>query len=260
MRRVGAAGWTAAEYGDLLVAFVRGANDHGSAIDQLRARMRSIFGDRPLLFTNCGRHAIELALRVFAEERIGRTEVIVPAYICPCVVEAIERADLTPVAADIGDDLNIDPHEVEAYITDRTLAVIVAHMYGCPAQIAEIEQLCQRRGILLIDDAAQLAGLAIGDRPAGTFGACGLVSFSLSKTIVAGSINAGAILIANDPSFEARLRRRWKTLPDGHYSLSDLAQFLAQGPLYPEISTISYRLQKIWRRSHAAGNERGERP
>jgi dTDP-4-amino-4,6-dideoxygalactose transaminase len=89
---------------------------------------------------------------------------------------------------------DIDPVDLNANITsiehllegDRSIdTVLIASMYGNPAALDDIEKLCGRRGVHMIDDAAQAFGARLGDRFVGTFGDIGLMSFSPGKPTVA---------------------------------------------------------------------------
>ena len=86
-----------------------------------------------------------------------------------------------PVLADVGDDLTLTPETVDAVRSSRTRAVVVAHLFGNPAAIDAISNVCRRHGLYLIDDAAQALGATLGGRPLGTFGDAGIVSFGNGK-------------------------------------------------------------------------------
>jgi dTDP-4-amino-4,6-dideoxygalactose transaminase len=152
----------------------------------------------------------------------------VPAYICPSVTQEIIACGLQCVSVDIGSDLNIDVACVEEALSSSTLAVIAAHMYGAPAAVADLEDLCRRKHVFLIDDAAQVLGVEIDGRPPGTFGDVGMISFSQSKTIVAGSCNAGGLLVINNPELQPPLRKAWQALPEAKNYWPDICRFFLQ--------------------------------
>ena len=142
---------------------------------------------------NRGRVAIEVALK--ALEVTDSDEVIIPSYVCGCVLEAVHRAGARPVFADIGIDLHLNSETIQSAITDRTKCVIVPHLYGNTAPIDEIEKMLCKRGIALIDDAAQSFGAYRSGRLVGSFGSFGVVSCGPGKSL-AGS--AGGLLVTND--------------------------------------------------------------
>jgi len=226
MHRIHYAEWGHREYRDLVLSFLRGTRHEGSETALVEAAFRRLFPGAPPRFVNRGRHALGLALNVFAELRPDRPEVIVPAYICRSVVATVAACGLRPVPVDVTQDLNLDADAVERSLSERTLAVIAVHLYGCPADIERLERLCRDRRIFLIDDAAAVQGIAVAGRQLGTFGDVGVLSFATSKTLVAGMRNAGGALLANNPDLDAPVNRRWERLPPGRYDVSDLTNLV----------------------------------
>jgi dTDP-4-amino-4,6-dideoxygalactose transaminase len=152
--------------------------------------------------TSSGTTALELALDLLD---IGYgDEVVVPGYAFIALVSAVLRNLAVPVFADISADTwNVDARTVEAAITDRTRAVIVAHMFGNPAEVDQIRQVCQSRGIAVIEDCAQAAGATIEGRQVGSFGSAGCFSFNEIKNLTTGE--GGLLALHDDDS--ARLGR-----------------------------------------------------
>jgi len=132
-------------------------------------------------------------------------EVIVPSQTFVATVNAVLYCGATPVFADIvgPDDLNIDPVGVEAAITERTKAVIPVHYAGYPVAIEEIAQLCEERGLALIEDAAHAPSATSGGRKLGTFGFSGCFSFFSNKVLCCGE---GGALSTSDPVVAERVR------------------------------------------------------
>lgn len=186
-----------------------------NARDSLEAEFSRRY-QAPVYAINAARVGAQLALQVFASKRPGRTRVVLPAYICPSVCQAVRAVGLKPVFAAVGSDLNLDPGACERVLQmhrGQVLAVLAAHMYACPAQIAALAALCDREDCFLIDDAAHaplLGGLGalVGGR-----GHVGLVSFAQSKTLVTGVRGSGGMLVVNDPTLVAPLTRAVEALP-----------------------------------------------
>ena len=128
---------------------------------------------------------------------------IAPTFCCASIIPPIIAVGAQPVLADIGADLMLTADTVEAACTSRTRAVVVAHLFGNPAPIEALEEVCRRRGLVLIDDAAQALGARLNGRPLGTFGNAGIVSFGNGK--VCFGVGGGA-LIARDAAVMARAR------------------------------------------------------
>lgn len=122
-------------------------------------------------------------------------EIIVQAYTCVSVPNAIIAAGLKPVYADIGDDFNIYPEGLEKLITAKTKAVIVQHTFGSPADLNAISAIAARHQLKLIEDCAHSLGAQYQGRLAGTFGEFSVFSFGRDKVI--SSVNGGMLITNN---------------------------------------------------------------
>lgn len=138
-----------------------------------------------------GTAAIELALRA-----LGVTpgdEVITTAHTFIATAEAVSNVGATPIFADIDPTTyNIDPDHVEALITDRTRAILAVHLYGHPADLVALDEIAERRGLWLIEDAAQAHGAEIDGRRVGGIGHLACFSFYPGKNLGAYG-DAGAV-------------------------------------------------------------------
>ena len=110
-------------------------------------------------------------------------KVLVPVYICSSILKPLDKLSLPYICYDIKeDDLNADIIDLEKKIINHEIScVLVASMYGNPANMVEIELLCQKHNIPLIDDAAQSFGSKCNGKFIGTFGDAGFFSFSPGK-------------------------------------------------------------------------------
>lgn len=166
----------------------------------LFAGVRYVFG------FDSGQDAILAALK---SRGIGAGEkVILPSFCCETVLRPILACHAEPVFCDIGEDLNLDPRHVLALVSGAVRAVIVPHLFGRPAPLAEIEEGLRRMGrrddVLVIDDAAQSFGIRSRGRLLGTAGDVGVVSFGPGKTMTAAG---GGLLITNSEAEAARIER-----------------------------------------------------
>jgi len=124
------------------------------------------------------------------------SEIIVQGYTCVVVPNAIHAAGLVPVYADIEKDtLNLDPDDVASRITDRTKVVICQHTFGIPAPVERLRELCDRHGLLLIEDCAHVLPDADGPMEVMSKGDALLLSFGRDKAI--SGITGGAIVVKN---------------------------------------------------------------
>lgn len=153
-------------------------------------------------FVHRGRNALFHGLAVLDIE--PGQKVLVPAYVCGVVVDAIRAFGAQVVFYRIRDDCAPDVTDLTAKIDERTRAVVVIHYFGFPAPIEKILELCETRGLFLIEDCAHVlaAGAIVG--PLGCRGHISVFSFGKFLPVY-----DGGSLVVNVPlSTEViRLRR-----------------------------------------------------
>lgn len=201
------ADWSAAEYAAAARCLLAGKVAQGPHPALLAAELAQRYAPSGVHLMNFGHAAIRIALDLFRQQRPGRDEVLVPAYICPSVVETVRAAGLVVVPVAIGADLNLTAAALAGAIGAQTLAVIAPHMFGCPADIGAIETLCRERGVFLVDDAAQVVGVTHQGRLLGTFGDIGIISFAQSKAVVTGVRGSGGVMLVNNRALDAAAAR-----------------------------------------------------
>jgi perosamine synthetase len=103
----------------------------------------------------------------------------------------------TPVFADIDPDtLNLDPAAVEAAITPRTKAVLPVHIFGYPAELAELEAIAERHGLAVVEDACEALGAEYRGRPIGSSGRPAVFAFYPNKQMTTGE--GGAVAVGSE--------------------------------------------------------------
>lgn len=123
-------------------------------------------------------------------------EVVVPAYTFIATAVAVHHVGATPVYADIDPKtLNLDPASFEAAISGKTKAVIPVHIAGHPCDMDPIMDIAEKRGIKVLEDAAQAHGAIYKGRKTGSLGHVASFSFQQSKNMQSGE---GGILVSND--------------------------------------------------------------
>lgn len=220
------ADWSWREYAAIAACILRGRIAAGPDAGRLAQELNALYAPSATHALDFGHSALRIALDAFRELEPGRKEVIVPGYICPSVVDTVRAAGLEPRAAEIGPDLNIDAASVRSLLGPDTLAVVVPHMFGCPAAVGEFERMCRQAGVFMIDDAAQVVGERVEGRLLGSFGDAGIVSFAQSKAVVTGVRGSGGILLVNNPRLQDALARRCRGLAPARGRLGALADFL----------------------------------
>ncbi len=165
-----------------------------------------------------GTDALHLALRAAG---IGEgDEVITTPFTFIATAEAISYVGGRPVFVDIDPQtFNIDVNHIEAAITPRTRAILPVHLFGQPADLAPIAEICNRHGLKLIEDCAQSFGAEYGGRRSGAFGDLGCFSFFPSKNL--GCYGDGGMIITNDDRLaeEVRVYRNHGSRERYHHSV-----------------------------------------
>lgn len=150
-----------------------------------------------------GTDAIEIALAALG---VGKgDEVILPANTFIATAEGVSNVGATPVFVDIDPaTYNIDPAKIDERVTERTKAVIAVHLYGLPAEMDAIVDVCKRRKLKLVEDCAQAHGAQYKGRTVGTFGDAATFSFYPSKNL--GAFGDAGAIVANTKETADRAR------------------------------------------------------
>ena len=223
----------------------------GDEVRAFESAFASYVGAGGAVGVSSGTAAIELSLRALG---IGDgDEVITSAHTFIASAEAITNAGARPVFADIDPGTyNIDPDCVEALITERTRAILPVHLYGQPADLAALMEIAERRGLWLIEDAAQAHGAEVDGRKCGSIGHLACFSFYPGKNLGAYG-DAGAVT-GNDPQLLDRIRRlrdhgrttKYEHIEIGFAERIDALQAAILGAKLPHLESWTER-----RRAHA---------
>jgi dTDP-4-amino-4,6-dideoxygalactose transaminase len=150
-----------------------------------------------------GTDAVELALRAVGVQ--PGDEVVTQANTCVPTVTGIVRAGGTPVLCDVDPRSGvIDLDSLMGAIGERTRAVVPVHLYGQCADVEGILELCEPRGIAVMEDCAQAHAAELRGRPAGTMGVAGAFSFYPTKNL--GALGDGGAVVTGDAEIAKRLR------------------------------------------------------
>lgn len=198
---------------------------------------------------------------------IGRGDEVITTTMTFCsTVNAIIHAGAQPVLVDCDpSSLNILPEEIEARITPRTKAILIVHFAGRSCDMAAIDAIRRRHGLLLIEDCAHAIETTYGGRTAGTMGDVGCFSFYATKNLTTGE---GGMAITEDDELAARIkvlalhgmsRDAWKRFSDeGYrhyavveagfkYNMTDMQAAIGL-PQLDKIDAMWTRRQEVWRR------------
>jgi dTDP-4-amino-4,6-dideoxygalactose transaminase len=157
---------------------------------------------------NSGTSALHLALLAMG---IGSgDEVITTPFTFVATVAAIRYAGATPVFVDIESDyFTIDPAKIESAITRRTRAIMPVHLYGQPADMKPILEIARRRGLTVIEDAAQAHGSEYHGRRCGSLSEIAAFSFYPGKNLGAYGEGGALTTTRRDVATTCRVLRDW---------------------------------------------------
>ena len=146
-----------------------------------------------------GTDALTIALRALG---VGPgDEVVVPSFTFYASAEAIPPTGARPVFCDVDPEtFCVTPETVRAALTPRTKAVVVVHLFGNVAPVAEIEAL----GVPVVEDAAQAAGSTSDAGRPGALGTIATFSFFPSKNL--GAFGDGGAITTRDDALADRVR------------------------------------------------------
>jgi len=132
-------------------------------------------------------------------------EAIIPAFTMIATANAVRYTGATPVLVDSERETwNPDVTKLSAAVTPRTRGILLVHTYGHPVDMDPLLELADRRGLWVVEDAAEAHGARYKDRPIGSLGRAASFSFYANKIITTGE---GGMVTTNDPEL-ARVARR----------------------------------------------------
>lgn len=178
---------------------------HEAIIEAFEKKLCEVTGSSFAVALNSGTSAIHLALRVLGVTAGEYVPVSTFTYIGS--VSPILYQNAEPIFIDCeAETWNLDPTLLETCLHELSKsgkmpkAIIVVHSYGMPAKMNEINAICKKCGVAVIEDAAEALGATYFGKPAGMLGDVGVLSFNSNKTITA--FGGGAILTSSKSVYE----------------------------------------------------------
>jgi dTDP-4-amino-4,6-dideoxygalactose transaminase len=193
---------------------------------RVEAEIRAHFGVSDVFLVSSGTAALALTLQAL-RSRSTRTEVVLPAYTCPSIPAAVLHTGLRPRLCDVDPDtFDFDRARLQQALNANTLCVIAHHLFGIGSDVARTRAMCESRGIVVVEDAAQAMGTECDGRQLGTLGDVGIFSLGRGKTITCGS---GGIIVTRSESIAAAIRERYRRLrrPSAVEALKDIVLLVA---------------------------------
>ena len=212
----------------------------GPCVNRLEQALSQYFGGRPVRAMSSGTGALEIALSVAGVQ--PGDEVITTPLSWVATANVILRAGARPVFVDVdAATRNIDLARIEAAITGKTRALLPVDMAGLPVDRDRLYDIARRRGLRVIEDAAQSMGATWGGRRIGSFGDLVAISFHANKNIT--TAEGGCLVLADAAETDLCTRLRLQgvvRLPDGgqeveiaggKHNLTDIAARIGLGQL-----------------------------
>lgn len=160
----------------------------------LEKLIKKKFAIKYSLLVNSGTDALIIAIKVLGLKK--GDEVITTANTWISSAYAIALNGLTPIFVDIDDEsFQMDINLFKKKINKKTKALIVTHLYGCPNNMHEINKICKKNNIKIIEDVAQAHMATYKNKMVGNFGDIAILSFYPSKNL--GALGDGGAIITN---------------------------------------------------------------
>ncbi|MCI9607746.1 MAG: LegC family aminotransferase [Muribaculaceae bacterium] len=191
----------------------------GPFVDRFERDIAEYTGAAAAVVCVSGTAALHVALMMAGVER--GDEVITQPLTFVATCNALNCMGAIPVFVDVDlDTMGLSPDALEQWIVENTtegpggkrinkttgntvMAVVPMHTFGHPVRIRQIQQICNRYGLALVEDAAESIGSTVDGKHTGTFGSVGAMSFNGNKTITTGG---GGILLFDNPDTAARAK------------------------------------------------------
>jgi dTDP-4-amino-4,6-dideoxygalactose transaminase len=179
---------------------------NGQFTRQCQAFLEARLGAPRVLLTHSCTAALEMAA-LLLDIRPG-DEVIMPSFTFVSTANAFVLRGAVPVFVDIRPDTqNIDERLIEQAITSRTRAIVAVHYAGVGCEMDAIREIARSRSLMVIEDAAQALGSTYKNRPLGSLGNLGAISFHETKNVISGE---GGALVINDEALAERAEVLWE--------------------------------------------------
>ena len=177
----------------------------GPQVRVLENHLKEITGVHHAIAVSSGVSALRLALIAMG---VGAGDhVIVPAYCCVALPNAVLSTGATPVPVDVDPTWNIDPTEVAAAVDKvKPKAIIAVNTFGVPADVKGLEKW----RIPVIEDCAHALGMGISRQPLGGRSTLAITSFYATKLVGCGE---GGAVMTNSEEYAAKIRR-WRDYSD----------------------------------------------
>lgn len=181
---------------------------NGPAVKEFQHDFEKYLGVKHVIPCANGTDALQIAMMALNLQ--PGDEIICPAFTYVATAEVIGLLGLKPVMADVNEDtFDIQPEDLEKYLTPNTKAIVPVHLYGQSADMEQILTFAEKHNLFVIEDNAQAIGsdYTFSDgtvKKTGTIGHIGCTSFFPSKNL--GCYGDGGALMTNDDELAFKIR------------------------------------------------------
>jgi dTDP-4-amino-4,6-dideoxygalactose transaminase len=132
-------------------------------------------------------------------------EVVLPSLNFVAAANAVAHTGADPVFCDVRgpNDLNLDADDLESAVGERTKALVVLHYGGFPCDMDAVRALAERRGLIVVEDAAHAPGATYRGGRCGSLGLVACFSFFSNKNLPVGE---GGMIVTNDAGIAERVK------------------------------------------------------
>ena len=180
----------------------------GENVNKFEEELARYVGSKNAAALSAGTAAIHMALKALG---VKKDDIVFCSSLTfSATANPIIYQNATPVFIDSEKETwNMDPKALEKAFEKypNPKAVIVVHLYGTPAKIEEIKEICDKHNVPLVEDAAESLGATYNRKQTGTFGKYGVYSFNGNKII---TTSGGGMLVSDDEEGIAKVRF-WST-------------------------------------------------
>tara|TARA_B100000575_G_scaffold276859_1_gene262643 strand:+ start:475 stop:1635 length:1161 start_codon:yes stop_codon:yes gene_type:complete len=200
----------------------------GEYVNLFEKKLKQITKTKYAIAIINGTSALHLILRCIGVTK--NDEVLVPSLTFVATANAVVYCDAQPHFIDVErDNFGICPKKLEEYLKKIVIkkntysinkktgkkikALIAVHVFGMPCKILEINKICKKYNIKVVEDAAEALGSYFNKKHLGTFSLAGMISFNGNKTITSGN---GAIVLTNNMQLAKKIKHYSTTAKKTH--------------------------------------------
>ena len=177
-------------------------SSEGPFVKQFEEMFSARVGRKYGIAVSSGTAALDVAVESLGIQK--GDEVILPTFTIISCIHQIVRIGAIPVLVDSDPETwNMDISQIESKITEKTKAIMAVHIYGLPVDMGPLLKICEKHGIPLIEDAAEMIGQTYREKPCGSFGEISTFSFYPNKHITTGE---GGMVVTDSEELAEKCR------------------------------------------------------